>query len=95
VPNLPLGGLESEKYDGVKIDFKEGDVIVMISDGLPELPNPNNELLDYEKVEECFRGHSEKDAEGIKNALVELSDEWANGVMNPDDITIVVIKKAA
>ena len=95
VPNLPLGGLESEKYDGVKIDFKEGDVIVMISDGLPELPNPNNELLDYEKVEECFRDHSEKDAEGIKNALVELSDQWANGVMNPDDITIVVIKKAA
>lgn len=95
VPNLPLGGIESEKYDGVKIDFKEGDVVVMISDGLPELPNPKNELLDYEKVEECFRNHSKKDAESIKNALVELSDGWANGVMNPDDITIVVIKKAA
>ena len=37
VPNLPLGGIEGEKFDGVKKDFKKGDVIVMISDGLPEL----------------------------------------------------------
>ncbi|MEK9613097.1 MAG: SpoIIE family protein phosphatase [Flavobacteriaceae bacterium] len=95
VPNLPLGGIETEQYDGVKIDFKEGDVMVMISDGLPELPNPKNELLDYEKVEQCIRNHCNRDADNIKDALVSLSEEWANGVMNPDDITIVVIKKAA
>ena len=67
----------------------------MISDGLPELPNPQDELLDYQKVEDCVRANAGKDAESIKNALVELSDSWASGVMNPDDITIVVIKKAA
>ena len=39
--------------------------------------------------------NAEKSADEIKEALVYLSDEWANGVMNPDDITIVVIKKAA
>ena len=95
VPNLPLGGLEGEKFDGVKKDFKAGDVMVMISDGLPELPNPTNDLLDYEKVENCIKENAERSAEEIKNALVYLSDDWAKGVMNPDDITIVVIKKAA
>ena len=95
VPNLPLGGIETEKYDGVKKDFNSGDVMVMISDGLPELPNPANDLLDYEKVQECIMDNAEKSADEIKEALVYLSDEWANGVMNPDDITIVVIKKAA
>ena len=93
--NLPLGGLEGEKFDGVKKDFKAGDVMVMISDGLPELPNPTNDLLDYEKVENCIKENAECSAEEIKNALVYLSDDWAKGVMNPDDITIVVIKKAA
>ena len=39
VPNLPLGGMR-EKFDGIKLDFQKGDMIVMISDGLPELPNP-------------------------------------------------------
>ena len=95
VPNLPLGGIQREKFDGIKLNFKKGDLIVMISDGLPELPNPNEELLDYEKVEQCLKNNSKKDAEEIKDALVNLSDEWSNGKLNPDDITIVVIKKAA
>ena len=69
--------------------------MVMISDGLPELPNPTNDLLDYEKVQKCIKDNAEKSADEIKEALVYLSDEWASGVMNPDDITIIVIKKAA
>ena len=69
--------------------------MVMISDGLPELPNPTDEMLDYEKVYSCIKDNAEKSANEIKDALVYLSDDWAKGVMNPDDITIVVIKKAA
>jgi len=95
VPNLPLGGLESEEYNGVKKEFKLGDVMVMISDGLPELPNPSNDLLNYDKVFNCIEKNASKSAEEIKDALVNLSNDWAKGVMNPDDITIVVIKRAA
>ena len=95
VPNLPLGGIETEIFDGIKKEFDPGDVMVMISDGLPELPNPTDEMLDYEKVYSCIKDNAEKSADEIKDALVYLSDDWAKGVMNPDDITIVVIKKAA
>ena len=94
VPNLPLGGLEGEKFDGVKKEFNQDDVMIMISDGLPELPNPSNDLLDYEKVNDCIKKNATLSAVEIKNALVLLSDEWSNGVMNPDDITIVVVKKS-
>jgi hypothetical protein len=95
VPNLPLGGIEGEKFDGVKKDFKKGDVVVMISDGLPELPNKEDILLDYPKVLECIENNCNESADGIKDALVKMSDNWADGLMNPDDITIVVIKKAS
>ena len=57
--------------------------------------SPSNDLLNYEKVHNCIEQNSNKSAEEIKDALVDLSDKWAKGVMNPDDITIVVIKKAA
>ena len=95
VPNLPLGGIETEKFDGFKKTFHPGDVMVMISDGLPELPDAKNEILDYNKVYSCIKKNAEKSADEIKAALVSLSDDWANGIMNPDDITIVVIKKVA
>ncbi len=95
VPNLPLGGIEGEKFDGVKKDFKKGDVVVMISDGLPELPNKEDVLLDYPKVFECIKKNCNESADEIKDALVRMSDSWADGLMNPDDITIVVIKKAS
>ena len=95
VPNLPLGGIEGEKFDGVKKDFKKGDVVVMISDGLPELPNKEDVLLDYPKVFECIKNNCNESADEIKDALVRMSDSWADGLMNPDDITIVVIKKAS
>ena len=75
VPNLPLGGIETEKFDGFKKEFNSGDVMVMISDGLPELPNPADELLDYEKVEACIKETAEKSADEIKDALVCLSDD--------------------
>ena len=65
----------------------------MISDGLPEAPNKDGELLDYAAVKDCIEKHSAKTASEIKDELVKLSDKWMNGIHNPDDITIVVCKK--
>ena len=93
--NLPLGGLENEQFTFVKRPFETDDVMVMISDGLPELPNPRNELLDYPAIMECIRNNRKEDSNAIQKELVKLADDWAEGVMNPDDITIVVIKKTA
>ena len=93
ISNLPLGGMDKEKFSSVTRDFNKGDVFVMLSDGLPELPNANNELLDYANVFKCISENSLNSAEQIKESLIKLSDDWANGLMNPDDITIVVIRK--
>ena len=50
-------------------------------------------LMDYEPVLKCIEKNGSKSAEGIKNALVDLGDNWMSGLMNDDDITLVVIKK--
>jgi ligand-binding sensor domain-containing protein len=93
ISNLPLGGLIGEEFTVLNKKFSKGDVLVMISDGLPEAPNKDGELLDYDAVKECVEKNSLKSAEEIKNELVKLSDNWMDGVHNPDDITIVVCKK--
>ena len=93
ISNLPLGGLMNENFKVINKKFSKDDVIVMISDGLPEAPNKDGELLDYKLVKECIQKNSYKTAEEIKDDLVDLSDKWLDGIQNPDDITIVVCKK--
>ena len=93
ISNLPLGGLMTENFTVMDKKFSKDDVLVMISDGLPEAPNKDGDLLDYAAVKDCIEKHSTKTATQIKDELVKLSDKWMNGVHNPDDITIVVCKK--
>ena len=62
VPNLPLGGLEGENYESFDAPFNKGDVLVMLSDGLAELPNKDGELLEYEKINRCILKNAKKRA---------------------------------
>ncbi|MBL6826202.1 MAG: SpoIIE family protein phosphatase, partial [Balneolaceae bacterium] len=96
IPNLPLGGLSLTQYESNKHDFEVGDILVMMSDGLPELPNESNELLDYEAIYNEIFDNIDKSAKQISNALLGLGKKWRTHLDDlPDDITLVVIKKVA
>ena len=96
IPNLPLGGLSLTQYESKKHDFEVGDILVMMSDGLPELPNESNELLDYEAIYNEIFDNIDKSAKQISNALLGLGKKWRSHLDDlPDDITLVVIKKVA
>ncbi len=90
---LPLGGLRDEYFDETTRSFNAGDVIVLISDGLPEAPNKEGELFDYQRVHQVIEQVAKENALAIKDKLIESVDNWLNGKNNPDDITIIVIKK--
>ena len=36
----------------LKKNFQKGDVLVMLSDGLPEASNENNEMYDYDRIKD-------------------------------------------
>ena len=91
--NLPLGGLSNETFDEVVKSFDEGDVLVLLSDGLPEAPDLDGKVLDYPAVQECIEKTAYKGAATVKRSLIELADGWLKGGQNPDDITFVVFEK--
>ena len=93
IVNLPLGGLVNEEYELAEIDFAEGDLLVQLSDGLPEAPNPNGELIDYERLFDCIEQSAMKSTKDVVESLVAMAEEWLDGNINPDDITIVATKK--
>jgi serine phosphatase RsbU (regulator of sigma subunit) len=93
IRNLPLGGLDNEQFDLVERNFNEGDLLLLLSDGLPEAPNPGGSLLDYPAVQKCVEKTGHLGASPVKEALIKLADEWLDGTKNPDDITFVVLEK--
>jgi serine phosphatase RsbU (regulator of sigma subunit) len=90
---LPLGGLRHEDFDQLTRSFEPGDVLIQLSDGLPEAPNKSGEMYDYDRLRSLIQTACSQSAQEIINTLVQSVDLWMGGSHNPDDITLVVIKK--
>lgn len=90
--NLPLGAMNKSKYTADEIDMNHGDAILMLSDGLPELPNDINEQYGYKKLVDTFLQAGCRSADEIINVLINEISNWAGNKEHEDDITFVVIK---
>ena len=92
---LPLGSFKGAVHMEQEINFKEkGDILVMMSDGLPEAENSNNEMVGYERTLDLIKSLSDKSAMDIKNGLVKMCDDWLGDTAElQDDMTFVIIKK--
>ena len=90
---LPLGGLRDEDFVLENRKFEVGDVLVQLSDGLPEAPNLAGEMYDYERLRSLIQSSCHLSAQEIIDVLIKSVDEWMQGKRNPDDITLVVTKK--
>ena len=93
IAGLPLGGLSDEHFDILTRSFNKGDIIVQLSDGLPEAPNLLGEMYDYERLRQLIENNGKKSAQGMIDSLIVSVDDWLQGQHNPDDITLVVTKK--
>jgi serine phosphatase RsbU (regulator of sigma subunit) len=90
---LPLGGLKNESFEQIKRNFESGDVLIQLSDGLPEAPNSKGEMYDYERLRALIQTSCHLTAKEIINVLIQSVDQWLEGKHNPDDITLIVTKK--
>jgi serine phosphatase RsbU (regulator of sigma subunit) len=90
--NLPLGGMKGIKYSLKEIKYEKGDTLLLMSDGLAELKNENDEQYGYERVKEEFMSVAQKSPNEIVEHLKSSATQWINGIEPDDDITFVVIK---
>ncbi len=89
---IPLGSFNNVTYDQTSTSFNTGDILVIITDGLPEAPNVNGEIFDYLKLQNLINNYGHETAQGVIDKLMLEADSWLAGTHNPDDITLVVIK---
>jgi serine phosphatase RsbU (regulator of sigma subunit) len=89
---LPLGALSTARFNIQELEITQGDTVLMMSDGFPELQNEHGELYGYERVQETFEKVVGKHPEEIITYLNDEASRWINGNEPDDDLTFVVMK---
>lgn len=89
---LPLGSIARLRYSERQIRLAPGDVVLLMSDGFPEMFNERNEMLGFEKAAEILPDIAADSPDEIINRLVRIGHEWAGSRPAGDDVTFVVLK---
>ncbi|MEO8074198.1 MAG: PP2C family protein-serine/threonine phosphatase, partial [Acidobacteriota bacterium] len=89
---MPLGSITRTKYQAREIVLGKGDVVVLMSDGFPEMFNPENEMLGFDKAAEVLMEIGINSPQEIIDRFVEVSQKWAGARPADDDVTFVVLK---
>ncbi|MDP1661477.1 MAG: SpoIIE family protein phosphatase, partial [Phycisphaerales bacterium] len=87
---LVLGGAEDSVYEVASVELKEGDRVLLFTDGIPEQPDLKGIEFGVERVRECFR----RPLAGLDH-LPDLHATMlthANGAVQRDDITAIVLE---
>lgn len=92
IKGLPLGSKVDYPYKSRKASLENGDLLLMMSDGLTELFNPEREMLGLNAVEEVLKKSAGCCANEVVNQLKELINSWSRGIEPHDDITLMVFK---
>ena len=79
-------------YKSIEIKLNKGDILIMMSDGYPELRSNSDELYGYERVYTAIEKIAEKEPEDIIKHFKEEAKSWSVNKEPEDDITFVVIK---
>jgi serine phosphatase RsbU (regulator of sigma subunit) len=91
--SLPLGSALAESFPCRRIDIDPGDAIIALSDGLPELRNPQGEALGAAPIRACLAANVTASAAELVAALTSLAATWANDRAPEDDLTFLVIRR--
>lgn len=89
---MPLGAIAEQNFAVNTFTINSGDVVLILSDGLPELFNSKNEYFSYEKVKSEFLSIAEESSEKIVEQLKSKSLEWSSGTEPVDDLTFIAIR---
>ncbi len=89
---MPLGAMLNFPYNVHEKEVKSGDIILLLSDGIPEQMNEDEEMYDYPRVKDQFIKVAEKAPSEIIDHFIKSCDNWMGSAIQADDITIMVIR---
>jgi serine phosphatase RsbU (regulator of sigma subunit) len=92
---LPLGIIESQIYEVSRIQLAPGHTLVSFSDGVTEAMNVLGEPYGDEQFVNILRANIAQSADELLRTVIADVDRYAAGAPQADDITLLLLKRAA
>lgn len=92
VGGVPLGLLPRQSYEEATIDLQPGDSVVLVSDGIEESHDADENEFGRKRLESTLQRLAKGSAREIADGLLEAAQLHAADAETYDDRTIVVIK---
>lgn len=90
----PIGiSISDQKYASVKFKVREGDFLILYSDGLTESKNHSGEQFGLERLSDAVTLSQSKDAHGILKNIIDSFNDFSGDAHAGDDITIIIAAK--
>jgi sigma-B regulation protein RsbU (phosphoserine phosphatase) len=89
--SFPLGILEDASYEDTRLQLAAGDKVVLYTDGIVEAMNEQEELFGFDRLLEVIRKSPAQTAEALLEEIKGNVDEFATGVAQHDDLTVIVV----
>ena len=91
-PGMPLGVMEDVVHANSEIHLGRGEAIVVITDGLPEMMNPEGAFYTLERVVEDLNAQKNASAEALIGHLVTQVMTFSAGTDQADDVTVLAVR---
>jgi serine phosphatase RsbU (regulator of sigma subunit) len=92
VPGVPLGTLRDARWVEREVVLAAGDAMLLMSDGLAEVPGPDGEPFGYDRVQRAFASSATESPDATLAALVEAADRYRGGAPIRDDVTLLLLR---
>ena len=89
---FPLGILEDADYQETRLAMLPGDKIVLYTDGIVEAMNVQDEMFGFDRLIEVVQMAYFQTADSLLKTILFKVNQFAGGVAQHDDITLIVIR---
>jgi sigma-B regulation protein RsbU (phosphoserine phosphatase) len=90
--SVPVGLLATWAFEEHQVGLEEGDMLLVVSDGIVEAQNLAGEFWEETEVERLLVKHAEGMIEELPRTLCAAVDAFAGGAEQYDDMTVVAVR---
>lgn len=90
---FPLGILPDAEYDQGETLLRQGDTLLLYTDGITEAMNPDHDLYESDRLEAVVRDHRRLDLHALAAVLEKDLETFAQGEPFADDRTAVLLRR--